>query len=90
MNLKEVFEKYSDEYIEFDRIVNPRHQQPDICAFLMLADLVPNLGRDVVAGAEHDKIWLDTDCEKLAEVATDLIRCGVMYDEDTESLSMFV
>jgi hypothetical protein len=93
LNLEEVFEKHDGEYSHFERIENPRHPRPDICAFLMLHDLVPG-DRDMVCSAEHDQIWLDTDLEELAERATeaqiiDLIRCGVMYDDETGGLSMY-
>jgi hypothetical protein len=98
VTLAEMFEAVSDEFLKFDRIENPRHPAPDICAFLMLYELVPTIGRgsgkpvDMVAGAAHDEIFLATDCDKLAEVVTleqvrDLHRCGVRYDSD--GLCMF-
>jgi hypothetical protein len=101
MTLKEMFDAADDEFLKFDRIENPRHPAPDICAFLMLHDLAPTLNRgdgkvaDMVACAEHDEIYLATDCKKLAEVATpeivrDLHRCGVRYNSEYNSLAMFV
>jgi hypothetical protein len=92
MKLEKMFAKHDDEYLEFKRIENPRHPRPDICAFLMLHEVCPGTG-DMVCSAEHDQIWLDVDVKKLAKVATsdlirDLTRCGVLYDEGTESLSM--
>jgi hypothetical protein len=50
---------------------------------------------DMVAAAEHDEIWLGVDVDALAAAATpeiirDLKRCGVRYDRETCSLSMFV
>jgi len=95
MNLNDEFEKHDDEYIKFDRIENPRHPRPDLCAFLMLADLVPSDSGDIVTAAEHDEIYLAVDCEKLAAAATsehirDLARCGVRYDESLDCLAMFV
>ncbi|MDB5975172.1 MAG: hypothetical protein JWR07_1932 [Nevskia sp.] len=101
MTLDEMFEAATDEFLKFDRIENPRHPAPDICAFLMLYDLVPTIGArsgkpvDVVACAEHDEIYLATDCDMLAKVATpeiirDLHRCGVRYSEEYDSLCMFV
>lgn len=101
LNLQELFDKHEDEYSQFGRIESPRHPRPDVCAFIMLHDLAPRepsqLGyvRDMVACAEHDEIWLDTDVSLLAANATEddivaLIRCGVRYDADTESLAMFV
>lgn len=88
------FEKHSDEYIRFERIESPRHPRPDLCAFLMLHDLVPQSG-DMVCAAEHDEIWLGVDEAALVAVATDdivrdLVRCGVRYGSDTGSLAMFV
>lgn len=93
MDLTEAFASHDDEFLKFGDIEQPRHSRPDLCAFLMLADVVPQAG-DMVVGAAHDQIWLGVDCEKLAAVATDdlirdLARCGVFYDDDVESLSMF-
>ncbi len=87
------FEKHDDEYLKFERIENPRHPRPDLCAFLMLHDLVPR-GMDMVASASHDEITLDTDIEALAGVVTDetvrdLRRCGIRLVEDSY-LAMFV
>ena len=47
-----------------------------------------------IRAAEHDEFWLNVDCDKLAEVATEqdiitLTRCGVRYDADNDSLAMF-
>ena len=95
IDLKETFEKHDDEYIKFDRVENKLHSRPDICAFLLLDKLVPEPGQDMVSAAEHDEIYLHTDCDRLAEVATDediltLTRCGVRYDDSNDSLAMFV
>lgn len=95
INLDEVFEKYNDDYIKFERVENPLHRRPDICAFLLLDKLVPGKAHAMVCSAEHDEIWLDVDCEALAAVATEqdiqtLARCGVRYDSETDSLAMFV
>lgn len=92
----EQYEKYEDEYLEFGRVKNKRSKRADLHAFLLLDKLCPShRGFDIVSGAEHDEIWLDVEPEKLAKVATEqqiieLIRCGVRYDEDTDSLAMFV
>lgn len=93
IDLEELFEQYEDEYGQFSKEVNPLHKRPDLCAFLLLDKLVPG-GDDIVSAAEHDQIWLDVDCEALAKAATaddvrTLARCGVMYDEDHECLSMW-
>lgn len=90
--LEEAFETHNEEHCKFERVENPRHPRPDLCAFLMLHDLV--LGtQDMVAGASHDEIWLRTDCDALAAVVTDeqvrdLTRCGVRFS--CGDLCMFV
>jgi len=95
INLEETFRKFDDDYIKFEQVVSPLHVRPDLCAFLLLDKLVPRPGRKMVAGAEHDEIYLDTDCDALAEVATEediltLTRCGVRYDSEVDSLALFV
>ena len=94
IDLEATFDRHSDDFLKFDRVENKLHSRPDLCAFLLLDKLLPNAGRDMVCAAEHDEIFLDADCEKLAEVVTDddiltLTRCGVRYDSDTDSLAMF-
>ena len=93
-DLNERFAKHEDEYIKFDRVTAPAHPRPDICAFLRLHELCPGT-RDIVSCAGHDEIWLDVDVEEFNEKASDddilmLTRCGVRYDEDVDSLAMFV
>lgn len=94
INLDEEFAKYEHEYMEFDRIASKLNARPDLHAFLKLDDLVP--GRvDMVCGTSHDEIWLSIQPDDLAAAATtddicELIRCGLRYDEDMDSLCMFV
>jgi hypothetical protein len=101
MTLEEMFEAADGEFLKFERIEHPKHPAPDLCAFLMLHELAPARNRgngeiaDMVACAEHDEIWLATDCRELEQVATpeivrDLARCGVRYSEDMHALCMFV
>ena len=95
INIESTFTKYEDEYLKFDRVEKKYSSRPDICAFILLDKLVPSNGHDMISAAEHDEIFLNTDCEKLAEVATEedilmLKRCGVNYSGDFECLSMFV
>lgn len=101
MTLDELFEVNKDEFLKFERIESPVHPAPDLCAFLMLHALAPKKNRgndnvsDMVVAAEHDEIYLATDIDELAKVATlenicDLVRCGVRYDRDSDCLCMFV
>ena len=92
IDLEATFDKFEDEYIQFERIENKLHARPDIHAFILLDKLVPG-DRDMVCAAEHDEIYLDVDTDALALVATEddilqLVRCGVRLDDD--SLAMFL
>lgn len=81
LDLTEIFNKYDDEYLEFEKVENKLSSRPDLHAFILLDRLVPG-DREIVFVAKRDKLILDTDIEELAKVATEediltLIRCGV-------------
>lgn len=91
--MKAAFKKYDDEYIQFENVEKKRSRRPDLHAFIVLDELLPGDG-DIVCAAEHDQFFLDIDIEALARVATeeivlDLVRCGVILDEDDECLYFF-
>lgn len=49
----------------------------------------------MIAAAEHDRVWFTTDTEELAAVITleqvlELSDCGVFYDAETSSLSLYI
>ncbi|RUW56371.1 hypothetical protein [Mesorhizobium sp. M8A.F.Ca.ET.021.01.1.1] len=73
----------------------------DLHAFMLLESILPGAPNksgyimNMVGAAEHDRIYLDVDLEKLAEVITqeqieELESCGVHADENDDGLSMFV
>ena len=83
-----------DEYLKSERCTERICQRDDLNAFLILDRLLPGK-QNIVSCAEHDIFYLDVDVERLEDVATDedilnLIRCGVLYESETESLFMFV
>lgn len=94
MNIKERFEAVNDDFLEFDLIEVKRSQRQDLHAFLMLDELFPNPGSDIVCSAAHDEIWLNVGGEKLNDLIDsqilELTRCGVRYDSENDSLCMFV
>jgi hypothetical protein len=95
MTLKEMFDKHGDEGCHFERVVNKKSTRPDLHAFLLLDELVPDSNRDILAGAEHDEVFLDVSIDELEgriteEQVRDLLRCGVFYNDDDEVLYMFV
>jgi hypothetical protein len=94
LDLSKTFLKFEDEYGQFGRIKDKLHPSPDVCAFLLLYKLAPWEG-DMVTSAEHDETWLAASPEELAENASEddiltLVRCGIRFDEDLDSLAMFV
>ena len=93
--LSATFDKYEDEYIQFQNVANKRSRRPDMHAFIVLDELLPGDGKgDLISAAEHDQFFLDIEPEALARVATeeiilDRVRCGVSFDEENESLFLF-
>lgn len=86
------FEKHDDQFLKFERILitDRRHPRPDVCAFMYIHEKCGGEG-DVVDHAEHDQIWLDADVSKLAEEdVIYLLRCGILYDDNQESLYSYV
>ena len=95
IDIKEVFYKYDDCYLEFDMVGDKLSKRPDLCAFMLIDSLLPDSCCDIVSAAEHDEIYLDVDIDVLAKLATEediqtLVRCGVRYDEGYGCLCMFV
>ncbi len=93
-NPEEFFDQADDEFLKFERVENPLSSRPDLHAFLLLDQLVSGT-TDIVSDAEHDEIYLSVDCDQLFETATpeqviDLVRCGVRYCSEYNSLCMFV
>jgi len=95
LDLRATFKKHRDEYRKFERVEQPLHPRPDLCAFLLLDRLDPDPGCDLISAAEHDEFFLNTDCEVLSKVATEddilmLVRCGVRYSAEYDCLAMLV
>lgn len=90
MSIKEIFEKYSGDYLKFDEIENKLSKRPDLHAFIML-DKIQESKSDIVSSACHDEIYLSFDeFNKLNESnIRDLRRCGVSYDSECDCLTMF-
>lgn len=90
----ERFEAVNDDFLDFASIEVKRSQRPDLHAFLMLDELFPAPGRDIVCSAAHDEIWLNVEGEKLNDLTDsqilELTRCGVRYDSEYDCLCMFV
>lgn len=91
------WEAVNDDFLKFDRIDESQrpYSSSDVCAFVYLDRLFPSeKGIDMVAGAEHDEIYLRIEEDQVARL-TDadilyLTRCGVRYDSEFSGLAMFV
>jgi len=100
----ELFKKYKDEYLKFDRIpVDDRpFESPDLCAFKIIYSLLKkeHKDKDIIRGTDHDEIFLiplhEIDVNsplfdmKIEKIIQYLVRCGVRYSEEYGSLCMFV
>lgn len=96
LNLKELFEKHSEEYLMSTDIENKLHERDDIGAFLLLSKLSNDDRKlNIVAYSVYDEITLSVSPSDVAMNATeqdilDLIRYGVMYDEYEDCFTMYV
>jgi len=95
VNIEELFKKYTNEYLHFERVDNPLSTRPDLSAFLLLDKLLGYSNEDILSCAGHDEVFLSADVEELAKVASEediitLIRCGVRYSSEYDCLCMFV
>lgn len=93
MNINELFEKHSDEYLEFEKVENKFSTRPDLHAFILLDKLFPS-ERDMVSAAEYDEIFLSVAPEQIKTLSenqiVELIRCGVRYSTDYDCFRMLV
>ncbi len=90
--VEDLFEKYEDEYLEYDSIKPERILHKNKTAHLFI--LLGNLTDDVCGGADHDIIYLPY-IGSIAEKATeedimDLIRLGVHNSSEYDCLCKFV
>jgi hypothetical protein len=88
----ELFDKFNEDWVEFDSVHNMLHHRRDLCAFLIIADMFPDDSGDILGAAEHDRVWISAEWEEFCEKATpeiihDLAACGVIYED--EGLFMF-
>lgn len=92
MDIKAEFAKHEEEFLKYEKIT-PAIGRPDLHAFNLLDRLVPGK-RDLISASAHDEYFLSIDVEELAKVATSedvlvLVRCGVRYIKDWDSLGLF-
>lgn len=94
MNTHDRFEAVNDDYLDFEQISDKKNTRSDIHAFILLSELFPGYSRDIISAACHDEIWLDVSSEEIEKLTDEnileLVRCGVRYDDDNDSLGMFV
>jgi hypothetical protein len=93
MTLEEMFAQCEEDYLDFAAFTNPPSERADLAAFILLDKLQPG-GGDIIEASEHDEFFLSIDCAELEKVITlddvrNLRRCGVMYSEEYQCLSMF-
>lgn len=93
-DIKAVFEKYGEDYLDFPAVADKMSKRADLHAFMLLDQLLPE-GGDIVSAAEHDEIFLDIELDDLAKTSItedqvrDLVRCGCRVS-DWDGLCLFV
>ena len=89
----DLFEKHDDEFNKFDRVQHKLSENQELHGYLLLVKLFPNEAR-ILQSAEHDMVWIgpeSDDLESLTEAQIiELLRCGIHFDGDNDSLAMFV
>jgi hypothetical protein len=94
--LQDLFDKHDSEYGKFSRVQNKFSNRRDLHAFILLDKLIENANAHykIISNSDHDEITIslyDKNCDVLTEEnIIDLIRCGVLNDEDEECFTMFV
>lgn len=91
--LRDLFEKHDELFMAFELYGRTGTCRPDLAAFILLDQLCPATG-GIIIGAITGEIVLNIDPVELAKVITEeqvieLIRCGVRYDDQDNSLCMF-
>lgn len=94
INLQERFEKFEDDYLEFEKINNKRSLRPDLHAFILLDELFPGK-KEIISSSGYEEIYLDIDIEEFRLRITDLqiqelVRCGIRYHKEFDCLALYV
>ena len=92
--LDEMFDRFSDDYMEFDKIKKKRSNRSDLHAFMLLDELMPS-EFDIIGMTGHKEFWLSIDLDDFCKVANEeivleLIRCGIRLDKGRDAFAMFV
>ena len=92
VTLKELFEKYIDEFDNFNHVLHKFSNRPKVHALILLDRLVKGSG-SLISTVEGYTISFNIPDEDLLKVSSerdvcDLCRCGVFYDES--GIAMFI
>ena len=98
MEKKELIELFKDgvdgEFLQFHHVENKLSKRADLNALLLLDSLVDS-EECIIADVGHDTVYLTIDIDQLSKAITDesqvldLIRCGVLYERESESLVIY-
>lgn len=93
MNVKELFTKYEDEFLNYKADLTIPATAQDCIIFSTLAPFVER--GDLVGHLGYEQIYLNVDPQLVVsqlneEVVLKMIRCGLRYSEDQECFCMFL
>jgi len=95
MNIYKAFERHNEEFLKFEDIPNKRSKYRDVHAFLLIEKILPDDDEPkIVSSSGSSEIWLSVDVHELSKLVSEedvleLVRCGIRYDSNKHSLSMF-
>ena len=87
MSKEEQFEKFNEEYRNFERIENPLFRTPKLCGLAAIEKLE---GKEIEFSAEHDVLCCGS-CERelTDEEVIYLVRCGIGWDSEFDCFYFF-
>ncbi|MCK5614645.1 hypothetical protein KAR91_72945 [Candidatus Pacearchaeota archaeon] len=92
MNIHDKFEAVNDEFRDFDKVENKRAGRADLHAFILLDELFPGAG-DIICACDYEEYYLNIREDQIEQLTDDqileLVRCGVIHDDEHDSLRLF-
>jgi len=90
MNIEEQFEKFENEFHNFNLIKDPQFKSPEICGFAAIEKI---RGEKIDFAAEHDVLYCGGHSEDDRDLTDDevilLLRCGILWNSEFDSFFIF-
>jgi hypothetical protein len=91
MNISAKFNSYRQDYTKFNLIKNKRATHPEEHALIILSELMLT-AVTLTASGDSEEVFLDIPGDIILslqeDMITELVRCGVKYNEDNRCLTL--